>query len=125
VPWDPESRAFNVELPAEVDSSVRRILEGRYIARAGSHTCCACGFNVDPGNANGDVARATDETRTAIAALRAYIEDQLRDRQSVEVFVTWYGEESRPVIEGGEVQVSWFGDDFVLPEQTRLIVRRD
>ena len=123
IPWDANARAFNVELPDTVDPAVRRTLHGRYIARAGSHTCCACGFNVDPGNADGDVERATREARTAVAAFRTYLEMLLKDRPSVEVFVTWYGEEARPVVNAGEVTPAWLDAHFVLPEQTRLIVR--
>lgn len=124
IPWDANARGFNVEVPDTVEAAVRRTLDGRYIALAGTHTCCACGFNVDPGNADGDVERAKHETRTAVAALRAYLEMLLEDRQSVEVFVTWYGEESRPVVDAGDVTVAWLCEDFVLPEQTRLTVRR-
>jgi len=58
------------------------------------------------------------------AALSANLEMLLTERDSVEIFVTWYGEESRPVTEAGDVPASWFGPDFTLPEQTRLTVRR-
>lgn len=124
IPWDANARAFNVELPDIVDTAVRTTLHGRYIARAGSHTCCACGFNVDPANADGDIERATHEARIAVAAFRAYLELLLDDRPSVEVFVTWEGEEARPVVDAGDVTPAWFDADFVLPEQTRLTVRR-
>lgn len=116
---------LTVEELSEPEQAVSHQVSLPHVRFLGAHTGCSCGFDYGVGEAGSDAEREQEQSgRLSVAALRDFLETQLRAGVLLELFSCWAGEESRAPAEVLEVTPEYFGgDSFELPQGALLRVR--
>ncbi|MFP4052731.1 MAG: hypothetical protein ACLFV7_02585 [Phycisphaerae bacterium] len=112
-------------------TAVTRQFAKPYIYLAGSHTGCGCGFEDDQDRAGVDLGIDAAEIaagRESRRQLAMYLRGALAGRDSLEVFVCWAGDESKPTHRRVELtpeplieEHTWFLGDNFEPEFIRIV----
>jgi hypothetical protein len=117
---------LTVEEARDTDVHLRPHLTLTHVRSLGAHTGCSCGFEYGVKEPQSDEDAEQDRAgRRSVAALRDFLETQLKGGASLELLSRWFTEGSSEPVERREVSAEYFGGEaFELPQSTLLLIRR-
>lgn len=95
VPWNPQLPAFNVTVLSPHEERVRAHFALPYVASAGSHTGCGCGFNY--GRQYPDFEEDSQDRAQALES-SALLARFMNEHQVEQIYSCWSGDEAEPKV---------------------------